>query len=39
MAKMQHVKFGSVGEFLDYLPDNEREIVEVLRAIVLDSIP
>lgn len=36
---MQNVKFGSVNEFLDYLPSNELEVVEALRAIVLDTLP
>jgi len=36
---MQNVNFGSIGEFLDYLPDTERKIVDILRHIVQDSIP
>lgn len=36
---MQNVKFGSVNEFLDYLPSDELEIVEILRAIILETIP
>lgn len=36
---MQPFKFDSVDEFLEFLPDHEREIVEVLRSIVRDSMP
>lgn len=39
MAKMQNISFGSIGEFLDYLPDDERKIVNILRKIITDSIP
>lgn len=37
--KMQNVSFRNVDEFLAYLPENELEIVEALRSIVLDCIP
>lgn len=37
--KMQDVSFSDVGEFLEYLPEKERHIVDVLRNIVLDCIP
>jgi hypothetical protein len=37
--KMQDVSFSDISEFLDYLPDDERRIVEVLRNLVLDCIP
>lgn len=36
---MQNVSFRNVDEFLAYLPENELEIVEALRSIVLDCIP
>lgn len=36
---MQPVKFGSVDEFLEFLPDHEREIVDILRSIVMDCLP
>lgn len=36
---MQQVKFGSVNEFLDYLPEDELEVVEALRSIVLSAMP
>jgi len=36
---MAHFKFDSVEDFLDYLPDYERKIVDILRTILLDSIP
>jgi uncharacterized protein YdhG (YjbR/CyaY superfamily) len=39
MNKFQNVKFKNVDEFLDYLPDNEREIVDFLRDIVFNSLP
>ena len=31
--------FRSMGEFWEYLPDNEREIVDVLRQIVVENMP
>jgi len=39
MNKFQRVKFNSVNDFLDYLPENELEIVKVLRQIIMDTIP
>ncbi len=39
MGKMQNVSFRSVEEFLDYLPDNERQIVDLLREVIQDCIP
>lgn len=39
MAKMQNVDFRNVEEFLEYLTDDERKIVECLRAIIIDCIP
>jgi len=36
---MQNVKFDSINEFLDYLPEDELRIVEALRSIVLDTLP
>lgn len=36
---MQNVDFKSVDEFLDFLPEKELKIVELLRRIVLDCIP
>jgi hypothetical protein len=38
-GKMQAVNFGSVEEMLDFLPENERKITEVLRGIVLECLP
>lgn len=32
-------KFRSMGEFWEHLPENEREMVDVLREIVLDNLP
>lgn len=32
-------KFRSMGEFWDYLPEDEREIVDTLRQIVLENLP
>lgn len=37
--KMQNVSFRNVDEFLDYLPENELKITEVLRELVFDCIP
>lgn len=37
--KMQNIKFRTVEEFLNFLPENELKIVKVLRQLVLDSIP
>ncbi|RNC85322.1 MAG: DUF1801 domain-containing protein [Balneola sp.] len=39
MNKFQNLNFSSLGDFLDYLPDNELEIVEELRALVYECIP
>lgn len=38
MNAIQKVKFHSVDEFLEYLPDHERKIVDCLRAIILDCL-
>ncbi len=37
--KMQNVNFRSVDEFLEFLPEEELQIVSFLRQIVLDAIP
>lgn len=37
--KMQEVDFKSIEEFLEYLPEEERIIVEKLRKLVLDCAP
>ncbi len=39
MSKMQNVSFKNVEEFLDSLPEKEREIVDYLREIILECIP
>lgn len=39
LHKIQHVKFDSVEDFLEYLPRYERKMVDVLRSILLDCIP
>ena len=36
---MQNVKFDSLDEFFDFLPEEELVIVEYLRAVILDCIP
>lgn len=36
---MQNVSFKNVDEFLEYLPDKELKIVELLRKVVFDCIP
>jgi hypothetical protein len=38
MKKFQNVNFKSVDEFLDYLPDNERKIVNLLRFTIFDCL-
>ncbi len=35
MSKMQNVDFKNVEEFLDYLPDAERKIVDYLREVII----
>lgn len=37
--KMQSVNFKNVDEFLAYLPEDELEILELLREVILDCIP
>lgn len=37
--KFQEVSFKSIGEFLDFLPEDELKITECLRSLVLDCIP
>lgn len=37
--KMQSVSFRNVEEFLDYLPDEEREMTELLRKVVFSCHP
>jgi hypothetical protein len=39
MNKFQNLKFNSVDDLLEYLPENEREIVDILRQLIIDSIP
>jgi hypothetical protein len=39
MNKIQKLNFKTIGEFLDYLPENDLLLVNYLREIVLDSIP
>lgn len=39
MGNPQIIKFKNIGDFLDSLPDNELQIVEILRDLVLESIP
>lgn len=36
---MQNVRFKSVSEFLDFLPDDELRIIELLRKIIFDCVP
>jgi len=37
--KMQDVHFKSIGEFLDFLPEEELKLVEFLREMILECIP
>ena len=39
MNKFQRVSFLNVNEFLEYLPEDELKIVEVLRSLVFECIP
>jgi len=39
MNKFQNVSFRSIDDFLDYLPPEERAMVDLLRAIILRTIP
>ena len=39
MNKIQKLNFRNVDDFLDYLPDNELEIVQFLRQLIVDCIP
>lgn len=39
MGKYQNVSFQSIEEFLDYLPENERVVVNFLRELILDCLP
>ena len=39
MGKMQNVAFKSIDEFLDFIPNDELKIVNVLRQLVLDCMP
>lgn len=36
---MQPVNFSSVDDFLGFLPENEKKIVDILRALVFQAIP
>jgi hypothetical protein len=36
---MQDIRFKSVDEFLEFIPENERMIVDVLRTLVFDYVP
>ncbi len=37
--QMQNVSFNSLEEFYDYLPDDEKKVLEFLRKIIYDCIP
>ncbi|MEL6538147.1 MAG: DUF1801 domain-containing protein [Bacteroidota bacterium] len=39
MSKLLPVKFQSIEDFLEYLPDHERKIVDKLRILVWDCLP
>ncbi len=39
MGNPQHTKFRSVEEMLDFLPEHEREMVEILRDIIFEIVP
>ena len=37
--KMQNVSFKTIDDFLEFLPEDELKIVELLRSIILNCIP
>ena len=39
MNKIQKLAFRNVGDFLDYLPEDELAVVECLRELVLEALP
>jgi hypothetical protein len=39
LGNPQKIKFKSVNDFLESLPDHELELVEILRDLILESIP
>lgn len=39
MGNPQKIKFKNVNDFLESLPDHELELVEILRDLILESIP
>jgi hypothetical protein len=39
MAKMQSISFRTIGEMLDYLHEDQLELVETLRAFILEIAP
>ena len=39
MLTPQQIKFHTVEDFLDFLPENELQIVSVLRNIILENLP
>ena len=39
MNKFQPIKFHSIDDFLEFLPDHEREIVDILRELVWQCLP
>lgn len=39
MNRFQNLNFNSIGEFLDFLPEKELEIVEELQRLVYECIP
>jgi hypothetical protein len=39
MAKMQSVSFRNFDEFFDFLPEDQQKVVELLRELILETIP
>jgi hypothetical protein len=39
MSKFQPMSFADIGAFLDYLPEDERELVEALRVLIRGCMP
>lgn len=39
MGKMQDVSFANLDQFLDYLPEDQKEMVDLLRPIFIEALP
>jgi len=39
MNQFQHIRFDTISDFLNFLPKHELQIVQILRAIILECLP